>query len=346
MGIFKNITNKIKEYAPTIGSAIGMFYGGPLGASIGSGIGSLVAGKDAGEALRNAALTGAATYAAGGKDFGKGFKFSTADSPLRGMFGASRAAGPDVITSVKTGGESFLSKLIPESTMGKVALLGGIGSLAALGDEPEMIGSKPPPFAKGRSRLGQGMVDGMSFNLNNKEERDEYFRRVREKQGFTDFKSDKDKDKNEDREVFVDPIRASEGGMAEFEMKLPPLNDTRNFAEKMSYKDLRHNVKAGKIGYTEAELRMIQNELAKREAPKTPMMPMASVGDPSQLMRTFMVGGEVRGPGSGTSDSVPARLSDGEFVLTAKAIRGAGGGDRDLGAARMYDMMSELERIA
>lgn len=57
-------------------------------------------------------------------------------------------------------------------------------------------------------------------------------------------------------------------------------------------------------------------------------------------------GGEVNGPGTGTSDSVPARLSDGEFVLTAKAVRGAGGGDRDLGAARMYDMMSELERVA
>ena len=58
------------------------------------------------------------------------------------------------------------------------------------------------------------------------------------------------------------------------------------------------------------------------------------------------VGGEVEGPGTGTSDSVPARLSDGEFVVTAKAVRGAGGGDRDVGAARMYDMMSQLERVA
>ena len=54
-------------------------------------------------------------------------------------------------------------------------------------------------------------------------------------------------------------------------------------------------------------------------------------------------GGEVSGPGTGTSDSVPAKLSDGEFVLTAKAVRGAGGGNRDVGAARLYDMMSELE---
>lgn len=57
-------------------------------------------------------------------------------------------------------------------------------------------------------------------------------------------------------------------------------------------------------------------------------------------------GGEVEGPGTGTSDSVPARLSDGEFVFTAKAIRGAGGGDRDIGAARMYEMMSQLEGAA
>jgi hypothetical protein len=65
-----------------------------------------------------------------------------------------------------------------------------------------------------------------------------------------------------------------------------------------------------------------------------------------QGIDTLAAGGEVNGPGTGTSDSVPARLSDGEFVLTAKSIRGAGGGDRDLGAARMYDMMSELERVA
>ena len=55
-------------------------------------------------------------------------------------------------------------------------------------------------------------------------------------------------------------------------------------------------------------------------------------------------GGEITGPGSGTSDSIPARLSDGEFVMTADAVRGAGNGNRNLGAARMYDMMSRYER--
>jgi hypothetical protein len=35
-------------------------------------------------------------------------------------------------------------------------------------------------------------------------------------------------------------------------------------------------------------------------------------------------GGESEGPGTGTSDDIPAMLSDGEYVMTAKATRGAG----------------------
>ena len=57
-------------------------------------------------------------------------------------------------------------------------------------------------------------------------------------------------------------------------------------------------------------------------------------------------GGKVDGPGTGTSDSIPARLSDGEFVFTAKAVRGAGGGDRMKGAKKMYEMMNKFERMA
>jgi len=53
--------------------------------------------------------------------------------------------------------------------------------------------------------------------------------------------------------------------------------------------------------------------------------------------------GEISGPGTGTSDSIPAMLSDGEFVMTAKAVRGAGDGDRIEGARKMYQMMDQLE---
>jgi hypothetical protein len=53
--------------------------------------------------------------------------------------------------------------------------------------------------------------------------------------------------------------------------------------------------------------------------------------------------GAISGPGTETSDAVPAMLSDGEFVMTARAVRGAGNGDRERGVRRMYDMMRMFE---
>jgi hypothetical protein len=56
--------------------------------------------------------------------------------------------------------------------------------------------------------------------------------------------------------------------------------------------------------------------------------------------------GQIAGPGTETSDSIPAMLSDGEFVMTAKAVRGAGKGSRLAGAKKMYSLMHQLERNA
>ena len=44
------------------------------------------------------------------------------------------------------------------------------------------------------------------------------------------------------------------------------------------------------------------------------------------------------------ADDVPAMLSKNEFVMTADAVRGAGGGSIEKGAQRMYDTMKSLER--
>jgi len=53
--------------------------------------------------------------------------------------------------------------------------------------------------------------------------------------------------------------------------------------------------------------------------------------------------GAIAGPGTETSDDVPAMLSDGEFVMTARAVRGAGNGSRKQGVQKMYDMMKAFE---
>jgi hypothetical protein len=73
------------------------------------------------------------------------------------------------------------------------------------------------------------------------------------------------------------------------------------------------------------------------------------------IARKYATGGEIQGPGNGTSDSVPATiyqggkavkdaaLSDGEFVMTAKAVRGMGNGSRERGVTRMYELMRRFE---
>lgn len=56
--------------------------------------------------------------------------------------------------------------------------------------------------------------------------------------------------------------------------------------------------------------------------------------------------GQISGPGTEKSDSIPAMLSDGEFVMTAAAVRGMGKGSRREGAKRMYALMHQLEKNA
>ena len=258
MGIFKSFTKILKKAAPIIGGSIGFAIGGPLGSAaigsaLGAGIGSLVGGADTDDALKAALLGGIGGYAASGGKF-----FTPAQGVAEGAKAATTpasfgfdAASKVPVTSVSTtplASEGIMSSIkdFATSPVG-IASIVGAGGLAALGgEEEETETTKQRPFPKGTTRLGFGRIGNKTYNLDDKEERQQYFEDLRARQGA----------------------------------------------------------------------------------------------------ETLADGGEVNGPGTGTSDSVPAMLSDGEFVLTAKAVRGAGGGDRDVGAARMYDMMSELERVA
>ena len=67
---------------------------------------------------------------------------------------------------------------------------------------------------------------------------------------------------------------------------------------------------------------------------------------PRQRRSTMMAqeGGGV--PGQGLGDIVPAMLEPGEFVMTRRAVKGAGNGSQREGIKRMYAQMRELERIA
>ena len=53
-------------------------------------------------------------------------------------------------------------------------------------------------------------------------------------------------------------------------------------------------------------------------------------------MKEFTGSGEVDGPGTGTSDSIPAMLSDGEFVFTAKSVK-------QIGVDKLRNQMKKAE---
>ena len=57
------------------------------------------------------------------------------------------------------------------------------------------------------------------------------------------------------------------------------------------------------------------------------------------VAQEFAGAGPVEGPGSGVSDSIPARLSDGEFVFTAKAVE-------EIGEDTLMSMMKDAEAKA
>ena len=57
------------------------------------------------------------------------------------------------------------------------------------------------------------------------------------------------------------------------------------------------------------------------------------------VAQEFAGSGPVEGPGSGVSDSIPARLSDGEFVMTAKAAE-------VMGPENLQELMMEAENAA
>jgi hypothetical protein len=60
----------------------------------------------------------------------------------------------------------------------------------------------------------------------------------------------------------------------------------------------------------------------------------------------------LKGPGNGTSDSIPAviggkqpaRLADGEFVIPSRIVSELGNGSTEAGARQLYAMMDRIQR--
>ena len=120
--------------------------------------------------------------------------------------------------------------------------------------------------------------------------------------------------------------------------------DFNEFLEKMKKRDYGRMQEQILRDYEEfmKRKRMI-NEMP--EAKDGGIMKMADGGmmDMGGMEMDLRGGGFVPIGEQEKADDVPARLSQNEFVFTADAVRGAGGGDVDKGADKMYKTMKELE---
>ena len=110
--------------------------------------------------------------------------------------------------------------------------------------------------------------------------------------------------------------------------------DSIAYPDDEKYEDWMYS-KPGKIKFPTSE-KMKEHNKKFKEGGMTSVLPRGTEMD-------YRGGGMIPMGSKERADDVPARLSKNEFVMTADAVRAAGGGSVNRGAKRMYDLMHNLE---
>ena len=305
---WKKLWKATKRSLPAIGAILGgRIMPGAAGQGIGSFFGSLAGGKN----FEKSALIGGATY--GTSALARGFMNDETKTGITGTQAFKEALKFNPRESFNAGVFGNKASMVKNP----VATLSGAEQ--AFYDQPGV--ENPFAVPSERSMTGTERV----LNLFNPLEGELFAPAAAA--GFAEAAFQK-KDETSPEDVaearkLGDPQYASYVESASLPQGSPEYYQTRRDAG--IYSTLTAEQLAASTGIT---LEQAQAYLTRKYGPT----------------RTAADGGEIVGPGTGTSDSIDAKLSDGEFVMTAEAVRNAGNGDRDLGAARMYDMMSRFER--
>jgi hypothetical protein len=156
------------------------------------------------------------------------------------------------------------------------------------------------------------------------------------------FFSDKIKEVESDlyREYNKKEIGGSIDGIKALKQKI---KDYSNFKkEKRTYE--QEDEKMYKNREKEIEKKQFNDYLENLygvEAKNGGLMGLKMGGTPIEM--DYRMGGFIPVGAKERADDVPARLSKNEFVMTADAVRAAGGGSVNKGAQRMYNLMNQLE---
>ena len=317
---FKSVKKAVKKIAPIAGAGLGFIMGGAVGAGIGAGIGGLIAGQKADKALQTALM-----------GYGIG-SLAGAYGPLKGFagkgFGASGTLGfnPQDKFNVIKGAQNMMDKFA------SVEKPTGIDKkIADLSANTELLNTK------------QG-TDAMAMLENAKKQSEiDAILGKGSKLGMGDVmsKSNLLVGGGLGTLSYLDAKKQAE----EFEADEPYGLNELYYTNPEEFQIAGQGVKPYYHENLQDQFGVPIDELADEfQRPVT-----AAQGGIIQLAdgskKYFpRKNGDIDGPGTGTSDDIPAMLSDGEFVFTAKAVDNAGGGNSREGAKRMYQVMKNLEK--
>jgi hypothetical protein len=372
---FKKIKRLLKKIAAPVGGTIGFAIAGPAGAAIGSGLGSLVGGASPKQALGTAAIGGFLGYGAGtfapnlqGQlqgafrgipgigglmpaqslgvpvSPGGGLPYldaakaasKSAASPKSGLFsGISEFAkkNPPLAAALAGAGGFAISSLMSGSGAEQVEFTQPLRyqdylrERNALGDNatPDQVSklrisyglSPTPPTPMEGLQPGYGMADGGN--------------------PIAEMSIGEQAALVNDLNMRISEIVAA---MAKPGADIPSLLE----AKRMQERQIDAILGAGSQPYIPNDEEVVQEEVIVE----------ANRGGGLSQLRDQMVAmqgfprrnGAISGPGGPRDDLIPAMLSDGEFVMNERAVRGAGGGNLNLGTRRMYDLMNRFEGAA
>jgi hypothetical protein len=376
-GFLKKIGKALKRAAPTILTIVGAAIGGPVGAGFGRALGGKIAGESTKDALLAGLSAGIGGVVAGASGFGTigqsaitGF-FAGAPggikSAIRGAGYGALAGGISKGFQMKQEGGKFTDAFKYKDVEAMQAELGAPSAQEALVATGQPQGGPLPQDAGGAtvdSLTGQQtfQVGGTTYNL----------------EDFSRLTPDVQKNLLSDPTFQLENINVMDTlkGLSEpslLQKAISPFNfmDPYGFEERLGLGFsptkllsagalITEGTKTPKMELTEEQEAMMRGPseelIAQYSFAPVATSPyygmpvyqplVAGYADGGVVELDMRKGGESVGPGTGTSDDIPAMLSDGEFVMTAKAVRGAGHGSREDGSKFMYGLMSLFEDMA
>ena len=355
--LFKGLKKAVKKLAPIVLPIAAPFLLPTMPLFLSTGIGTLagglVGGQKPSDALRNAVIAGGLA-GLGNMAFGQGgFGATGTQAGLTDRFDITKAFGGGETAPVVT--EGTVGSLVPKQTplqvgsdptLSKKALLEQATqkTRTIVPKETGILDSLKEAGGKAKDLYKEYLSPTRKSIMPNNEDILKLAKETAESKYKAFEKLGVDLAKDKKQEILLEAFKEAKTTLAPgaFEKYLP----------------LGATTVAGLYGLDQAGLPIFSVKEEEEDLPP----PMTGIDllrmDPDRFAfknfygtnpyfpRQVAEGGEIVGPGTPTSDSIPAMLSDGEFVMNAKAVRGAGGGDRKEGAKRMYAMMKRLEGVA